>query len=82
MRISNSMRLIDLPITLRERARRNAERSYSLVFQSFGIYSELVAAFGWKGESADDEDYMLWLNLDRGDRSDLKLYKLGGDEKQ
>ena len=80
MRISNSMRLIDLPITLRERARRNAERRGNLKFKKFGIYCELVKAFDWKGDSADDEDYILWVNLDRGDRSDLKLYKLGGDE--
>lgn len=80
MRISNSMRLIDLPITLRERARRNGERGDSLAFQKWGIYCELIGAFVWMTQSDDDEDYILWYNLDRGDRSDLKLYKLGGDE--
>ena len=79
---NNSIRLIDLPITLRERARKNAERSGSTGFEKFGIYCELVAAFGWwwLDYSADDENYMLWANLDRGDRSDLKLYKLGENE--
>lgn len=80
MFINSKIRLIDLPITLRERARRNGERCGSLKFKKFGIYCELIAAFGWMIDSADDEHYTLWYNLYKGDRSDLKLYKLGGDE--